>query len=227
MTISGAAVSPNRGYASSPATAFLMTLFDVRLGAWLPNPARLRGAALARSRPPNALVALTDEMLLRADATRTTVYLSDGGHFDNLGIYEMIRRCCRLIVAVDADADPHYDYFDLGAAVRRIRIDFATDIAFDAPLAHDRGWALATITYPNGARGRLLYIKPTLPADVTADCLAYRRLDPAFPFDATIDQFFTESRFESYRVLGRNLARSMLAADAPAEVKTFLAALAA
>ena len=95
LTVSGAAVSPNWGYRSSQLTAFVMTLFNVRLGAWLPIPANARTAAdppeLAAAMPRNSELALFRELIGRTDATSEAMYLSDGGHFDNLGPYEMLR----------------------------------------------------------------------------------------------------------------------------------------
>ena len=96
MTISGAALSPNWGYHSSPITAFLMTLFNVRLGAWLPNPAVVTDEReLHRGYPSQGLAAMLHDLLGTTTDTTRAIYLSDGGHFDNLGLYEMLRRRCR------------------------------------------------------------------------------------------------------------------------------------
>ena len=115
MALSGAAISPNMGYNSSPFTAFLMTLFNVRLGAWLPNPGyhppscKLIGRPgpkfseiIRRPSPKYAVPTLLRELTGQSDIKDEYVYLSDGGHFDNLGLYEMLRRRCRFIFAVDA-----------------------------------------------------------------------------------------------------------------------------
>ena len=90
LTISGAAVSPNWGYHSSPLTAFLMTLFNVRLGAWLPNPGIATPDELRLAKPKNSVFALLCEMIEITTDSSQAVYLSDGGHFENLGLY----RCC-------------------------------------------------------------------------------------------------------------------------------------
>lgn len=208
MAISGAAVSPSRGYQSSPATAFLMTLFSARLGAWLPNPAQVRDpTALNRGKPPNALKALLNEALGMVDDTRSAIFLSDGGHFDNLGVYEMLRRQCRFILAVDAGQDGDYAYADLGAVLRRAAIDFDIRFAFDRPITPGRAYLTqpashAWITYADGTRGQLLYLKPHLPYGTPPDILAYKAAHAAFPHETTANQFFTESQFESYRHLG-------------------------
>jgi len=206
-------VSPSMGYHSSPATAFLMTLFNVRLGAWLPNPATASARELLRAKPPNALLTLTRELLGLTDDQGKAVYLTDGGHFENLGLYEMVRRRCRYIVVVDAGADPNAAFDDLGNAVRKARIDMDVEIEFDPPVGIGsrtkpvtpfRTIACATIRYPENDEvvGRLIYLKPCDPAYVTIDVRAYLNGHPAFPHDPTLEQFFTESEFESYRKLG-------------------------
>jgi uncharacterized membrane protein len=115
MAISGAAVSPNMGYNSSPGVGFLMALFNVRLGWWIGNP---RGDNLHywRTKPRVALRPFFMEMFGLTSETERWVYLSDGGHFENLGIYEMVRRRCRVIVVSDSGCDPEYTFDDLGNA---------------------------------------------------------------------------------------------------------------
>ena len=123
LTISGAAVSPNWGYNSSPLAAFLMTLFNVRLGAWMPNPARATQEDLRFASPRNSRAAIFDELLGQSTDERQSVYLSDGGHFDNLGVYEMLRRRCTRVLVVDAGQDGESGFADLGNAIRKAEID--------------------------------------------------------------------------------------------------------
>lgn len=210
MAVSGAAVSPNWGYHSSTLTAFTMTMFNVRLGAWLPNPARPQLAAGRAGAPSWRLLA--DELLARADDLRAYVYLSDGGHFDNLGLYEMLRRRCRLIAVVDATRDPDGDSADLGAVVSKARIDMGVQIRL-IPIGPDAGVAgvsVGLVRYPGGTRGVLLLLKPTLTDDAPADVRAYHAQNRGFPHEATSEQWFTEAQFESYRALGRHQAGLML-----------------
>jgi len=224
ITLSGAAVSPSMGYNSSPATAFLMTLFNVRLGAWLPNPAMASTRQLLRAKPPNALLTLARELLGLTDDLGKAVYLSDGGHFDNLGLYEMVRRRCRYIVVVDAGADGKAWFEDLGNAIRKARIDFDVEIEFDPPVgigSRDkpvspfRSFACATIHYPESkTTGRLIYLKPSDPPDMPMDVRSYFNAHPRFPHDSTAEQFFTESEFESYRQLGETEALKLVGAAA-------------
>lgn len=231
ITISGAAASPNMGYHSSPMTAFLMTLFNVRLGAWLANPAiakpffgRKPESLWQQSGPPVALWPLVSELLGRTDERGRFVYLSDGGHFENLGVYEMLRRRCRRIVVSDAGCDPGCTFVDLGNLVRKAYIDHDATIAFTEMRLASRaasgpdtvGFARGTITYPeNGApQGEILYIKPGYFGGMPLDVRAYAETHEDFPHESTGDQWFSESQFESYRRLGYFLASQ--AVDDPA-----------
>ncbi len=119
VAISGAAASPQMGHHSSPALAFLMSLFNVRLGWWLANPGHA-GAGQYRSEGPSfALGPLMAEMFGLTTDNRAYVYLPDGGHFENLALYEMVRRRCRYIVVSDAGCDPGFAFEDLGNALRK------------------------------------------------------------------------------------------------------------
>jgi len=140
MTISGAAASPNMGYNSSALLTLVMTLFNARLGWWLGNP---RGQAdeWRKPGPSWGIRPFIDEALGRTSDSNAWVYLSDGGHFDNLGLYEMALRRCHLIVVSDSSADPRFAYDDLANAVRKIRIDLGIPIEMEqdrmpAPLRH-------------------------------------------------------------------------------------------
>ncbi len=75
-----------------------------------------------------------DEAFGLTNDTNTWVYLSDGGHFENLGLYEMVLRRCKVIIVSDAGADPTYIYEDLGNAVRKIRVDLGIAIEFRRPM---------------------------------------------------------------------------------------------
>jgi hypothetical protein len=131
MAISGAAVSPNMGYHSSPSIALLLTLFNVRLGWWLGNPGKAGEKTYPKEGPQWAAVPLFAEAFGQTTDQNRYVYLSDGGHFENLGLYEMVRRRCRLIVVIDAGCDPDFAFEDLGNAVRKIYIDLGIRITFD------------------------------------------------------------------------------------------------
>jgi hypothetical protein len=136
MAISGAAANPNMGRASSPALAFLMTVFNVRLGWWIGNPRNPKGIGKAGPRFGLAYTAM--ELFGASDDTSRFVNLSDGGHFDNLGVYELIRRSCRYIIVCDAGQDSRFICEDLGNLVRRCRTDFGVEIDIALDRIRDR-----------------------------------------------------------------------------------------
>jgi hypothetical protein len=230
MAISGAAASPNMGYHSSPAPAFLMTVFNVRLGWWLGNPRKKKG--YQKSGPLNVLSRLICELFGLTSEEGKYIYLSDGGHFENLGIYELVRRRCRFIVACDAEEDHAFGFGGLGNAIEKCRSDFGIDIDIDVePIRHsEKGhsdWhcAVGTIHYGRvdrgGRDGVLVYIKSSLTGDEPTDVLRYAAANPGFPHQSTGDQWFDESQFESYRVLGFHTAENVFGAiGGPKELAT-------
>lgn len=223
MTISGAAASPNMGYHSSALAAIVMTLFNARLGWWLSNPGEPGRRFWRSAGPAFSIRPFLDEALGRTNDSNRYIYLSDGGHFENLGLYEMVLRRCRFIIVVDAGADPDYSGEDLGNAVRKIRIDMGIPIEFPDGIAIHRGegtrhYALGNIAYDcvdAGAEpGKILYIKPALSGNEPADVLNYQRANPAFPQQSTADQWFDESQFESYRRLGAHSVEEIFGSHA-------------
>jgi hypothetical protein len=222
MAISGAAACPNMGYFSSPATAFFMTLFDVRLGWWMGNPQNC--SAWGSRGPRLGFRYLLSELGGQSDQDNKYVYLSDGGHFENLGVYELIKRRCKLIVACDASTDPHYKFDDLINLIEKARADFGArveinfeDIRPKTGRETDQNFAVGTIYYdpehPNDT-GKLIYVKSSLPArdqhepSLPEDARHYADLHPAFPHESLLHQWFDELQFESYRALGEFIGRA-------------------
>ncbi len=218
MAISGAAVSPNQGYHSSPIVGLLLTLFNVRLGWWLGNPKKGK-RFYRRDGPRLGIGPVLEELLGLTDDDGPYVYLSDGGHFENLGLYEMVRRRCRFILISDAGCDPECTLEDLGNAVRKIWIDLGVRVAFERvdvaarrePPADGAYAALGRIRYPEeGAReGILVYVKPGFHGSEPPDIRSYAALHQAFPHEGTSDQWFSESQMESYRGLGSHILETM------------------
>jgi hypothetical protein len=220
VSISGAAASPNQGFHTSTAVAFLMTVFDVRLGWWLGNPASKKAEA---SGPTFGLPFTLAELFGIATASSKYVDLSDGGHFENLGLYELIRRRCKYIIVCDAEQDEELQFGGITTAVRMCRTDFGTQIDFrgqglDRIERKDDNkpenfsanhFAIADITYPGGQTGKLIYLKSSLTGDEPADILGYHARVSLFPHESTADQWFDESQFESYRCLGQHIAEDI------------------
>lgn len=233
MTISGAAVSPNMGYNSSPAYSILMTLFNVRLGAWYGNPGPSGQKIYRHSGPVISAVPLVCEALGITTVDRRYVYLSDGGHFENLGIYEMIRRRCRLIVVSDGGEDQKMAFTDLGNAVRRAELDFGTRIRFKSfGITGQVGdtspcFAIGEITYPEqpNRKGTLLYVKPCRNDKAPLSVRGYASTSELFPHEPTTDQFFGESQFEAYRALGEYSIDSIVPAGTFQGIREFITAI--
>lgn len=161
--------------------------------------------------PRSPIHSLVNEAFGLTSNQNPYVYLSDGGHFENLGLYEMVLRRCRHIIVVDAGCDPDLSLDDLGNALRKIRIDQGITITFDdAQMRQLRQsssrCAVATITYSarddGAADGRLLYIKPMLRGNEPADVENYGHTHPAFPHQSSAHQSLDEAQTESYRMLG-------------------------
>ncbi|HEV7518376.1 MAG TPA: patatin-like phospholipase family protein [Thermoanaerobaculia bacterium] len=227
LAISGAAINPCMGYHSAPAVTFLLTLFNARLGWWLPNP---RVGRAWRAAGPNwGLRYLLTELFGRTDFSRPHVHLSDGGHAENLGLYQLVKRGCPFVLVADATADSRAVFADFARSLRQCRIDLGIEIEIDlAPLRPDpatrksaQGWVLGKIHYeavdPAARPGVLLYLKATLTDSLPSDVASFAQAFPTFPHDSTANQWFTEQQFESYRLLGQCLAAAALVQGLPQE----------
>lgn len=222
MAISGAAANPQLGFKTNRALAFVLAVFNARLGVWAENPGYRprfpKAGARARFWPYYLLL----ELFSLADERRAYVDISDGGHTDNLGMTELLRRRCKVIIASDASADPGYHFEDLGNVIRKARIDLGVQIRIDTgPLVPDpktgRSAAhvvIGEIEYPNGANpiiGTLIYSKAALGKDDPPDLQEFKSGHAAFPNESTFNQFFDEDHFESYRELGYRSGKELAA----------------
>ena len=224
MTISGAAIDPDMYATNARAVSFLMALLNVRLGYWARNPRSEPGRDPLR---PWWWIFLFREMLgFGLDARKRHIHLSDGGGFENLGVYELMRRRLRYVVVCDAGADPELTLSDLGRAIERVRVDFGAEIDLAADsLYHERNellekrpWVLGSVRYADGSHGDILYIKPILCAGLSADIYSYWRANPSFPDQPTSEQFFNEPQFEAYRCLGFEIVSRILGEQPPESI---------
>ncbi|HTO64392.1 MAG TPA: patatin-like phospholipase family protein, partial [Bradyrhizobium sp.] len=219
MAASGAAASANMGSASIKPLTPTLALLNIRLGYWLRNPKQVdKGPGWN----PAANFYFLLEMFGLLTERRRSVYVTDGGHIENLGIYELLRRRCQVIIAVDAEADgqmafgsfnvlERYALIDLG-----VRIDLpwqkitdtskATGKAIDEKGDADKQFgphvAVGEIGYPGNRKGILIYIKSSLTGDENDYIFHYKKRYGAFPQETTADQLFSEEQFEAYRALG-------------------------
>ncbi len=211
LAVSGAAVNPNMYVTRSKPITFLMSLFNVRLGYWIKKPS-------SASYDMNSLHLtyysyLFREMFSGLDETKEYVHLSDGGHFENLGLYELIRRRCRYIIMSDAGNDPNWSFGDLARVIEMVRVDFGVEVNLDTrPLRPkgetrlaDQGFIRGTITYKDGKIADLIYLNTVVTDGLPEDIYSYRRTNLKFPEQTTADQFFDEKQFEAYRELGFQL----------------------
>jgi len=246
IATSGAAVSSNMGTQTTPVLRLILSVLNIRLGYWLLNPmATTTGGAdykyaigkMLRVGVFRFLQELTGSLSFET----SYIYLSDGGHIENLGLYELIRRQCRFIVVGDGECDTNYNFKGLMDALRLVRTDFGIVIEMDGLDEIRNGeqqFARGTIFYPDGRLGYLIYLKSSLLGDdmvqatvsdhayVTSplrsddrrfdelgDMAHYKATHPNFPHETTADQFFDEVQFESYRALGHLIAERALTTD--------------
>lgn len=228
--ISGAFVSPNMGYMmSSPVVRFIMTLFNVRFGWWLGNPGRAgdrKQRTYDLNSPRLSVRPILYEAFGQINDKSPYIYLSDGGHFENLGLYEMVLRRCRFIVVSDASTDADYSFQSLAMSIRQIRVDLGVPIeiremSISNPSQNLKGkyCAVGLIRYSCVDRdpdldkrskdedfdGILIYIKPSLIGGEPRDVVNYGQGSPDFPQEVIVDQWFSEAQFESYRILGSHI----------------------
>jgi hypothetical protein len=250
--ISGAAFTTGLGAHTNMGLSFLLGFFNVRLGRWWDSGVE----SLARHHHwwtwlravpatvfPVQLQLLNEFFARFHGSSRRYWYLSDGGHFENSGAYELIRRRVPLIVICDSGCDPARMFDDLASLVRKARVDFGTEIMIlDAqdldrcvqPLLrrHIGSFSelqtdpatglsakhalLARVDYRDpDQRGWILLLKPSLTGDEPADVLNYWQANKDFPQQSTTDQFFDEAQWESYRRLGEHICETILGSADP------------
>lgn len=214
MAISGAAASPQMGFGTIKQLSFWLALLNVRLGYWVRKP---KTSAWWRHGP--GLGYLYREMTGRIDERQPWLNVTDGGHIENLGVYELLRRRCQYIVAVDGEQDSHMTFGALTTLQRLAAIDLGVRIDLDLddlrlnPQGLSRShFHFARIHYPDvgGEKyGYLLYVKLSLTGNEGEFIRRYRRDEPVFPHHSTSDQFFTDAQFEAYRSLGEHVGEKL------------------
>lgn len=248
LAISGAAANSNMGLYHVATYRFILTLFNLRLGYWLRIPDSVRkdpgiesidlNASLVVPQKtfwqglrnsftfPNSFRLLNELTGSMMDEKKAFVNVSDGGHIENYGIYELLRRRCKFVIAVEGANDPEMTLSSFRLLQRLARIDFDVEIEIDVTdlslnearmsQSHSVVGKIiypATEDHPEGEIGWLLLIKLALTGDEKDDVLDYRRNAPLFPHESTGDQFFSEDQFEAYRSLGETAAENLFRSD--------------
>jgi Patatin-like phospholipase len=226
MAVSGAAASSNMGAQSIKPLTPTLAVLNVRVGFWVRNPAFIKIHKIkARLREFFSLYFLYELIAdLREDSWN--VYVTDGGHVENLGAYELLKRRCRIVLVVDAEADPkmtfssfidlqRYARIDLGVRINlpwekiaETTLRISKEVAESKKITAGNGphCAIGQIDYPDGGHGVIVYIKSSVTGDETDYVANYKKRYPLFPHESTADQFFTEEQFEVYRALGFHAA---------------------
>ena len=232
------------GRHSKGAVNSLLAVFNARLGVWLPNPSVAQpegGNKITRwFRETRRFSYLAKEIFGVYRPDDRFVYVTDGGHWENLGLVELIRRRCEFIFCFDATGGGPAFCATLAEAIFLAEEELGVDITFapdtleqlapgtvDVP---DQGnadrirvlrrsarcaVAIGTITYPDTeAKGVLVFSKAVLTVDTPAEVLAHAASERGalFPDDGTGDQFFDQDQFGAYKELGRHVARAAVAA---------------
>jgi hypothetical protein len=212
MAISGAAASTNMGWRTLTNVRFLMALLNIRLGYWIPNIRYLDCVKASGAGLGYFLAEITG----RIQEHMRYLNISDGGHIENLGVYELLRRRCKFIICVHGGADlkteggdlqrlERYASIDLGIALQYNLLDLEPD-----PRKFSRAYAiLIKIIYPADEIGWMIYLKPALTGGEPQYVLDYRFRNSSFPFDGILNQVFEEEQFEAYRAVGENAALSL------------------
>ncbi len=233
VAISGAAVAPSMGKLTRPSLRFLLALANIRLGVWVPNPRSVQGQAAGaagfrgwRGRPRASY--LIRELIGRNRVDGRYLFVTDGGHYENLGLVELLRRGCTEIYCVDASNDNEFGVLGDAVALARSELGVEIDIDLDKlrPAKED---SPATATAParktgiaedcvakgtfhyrgaggcgRGREGVLIYTRCVMTDKAPPDVKAHHSEDPAFPHNSTADQLYTDQKFESYRALGQH-----------------------
>ena len=242
VAISGAAANPNTGIGGAGPTrnravSLLMALLNIRLGYWVPHPGKPVRVA------NHFHAALRELSSYGYEENQRLLQLSDGGHFENLAVYELVRRRVKLIICCDGGGDVDFTFENLQVLVRRIGADFGARLEFDdnnhleqviprdpdpqKVLARDpdtdaypvgvkfakRGYIKGTIVYPDDTKSTLILLKTTMIQGLGLLLKGYKGAHRDFPDQSTADQFFDEEQFEAYRELGYEIAKRMIDDD--------------
>jgi hypothetical protein len=262
MAISGAAFASAMGRHSKGTINSLLAVFNARLGVWLPNPSLLRSAPETRPAGPatggfrqtrfwrwlrdtRRFTYLLKEIFGSYRLDDRFVYVTDGGHCENLGLVELLRRRCSFIFCFDASGDNPGFATTLSEAIALADEELGVEITFPAGALEavapgtvdipDNGnadrlallrrcaahpVAVGDIYYRDrGEHGVLVFGKAVLTADSSPSVLAHAasRSGERFPNDSTGDQFFDQDQFAAYKELGRHVAEIAVQAAKRAE----------
>ncbi|WP_211704222.1 hypothetical protein [Paraburkholderia aspalathi] len=212
IATSGAALDTHPAR-QSPFRNAIFSVFNIGLGAWVINPAT---RPKYRTGWPHNLLNFLAALGAHGNKAKW-IRLSDGGHFENLGIYELVARECMDIIVVDAGHDPDYVFKDLAIAAQRCREDFGVEIEIPSLIRAggsgkpSRAGLSGTVRYPNKKEaGSLTYLKLCVTDDHPLWLRLRSTVDRLFPHEPTTNQFSTREFVDSYFELGYVTARAAI-----------------
>jgi patatin-like phospholipase len=238
MAISGAALASAMGRHSLGSLNAVMATFNLRLGVWLPSPTHIDRMSFGDLPPPGLrrLTYVIRELFGSYDVHDRFLYVTDGGHVENLGVVELLRRRCKTVFCFDGSGGP----LTLLEGIRLAYEELGVDIEFPAggyalaregSVSANRGFAdhvaarmavtsvmIGKITYPRLAddlpesTGTFVYARSVLTPATSAEILDHASRNPRFPNDPTGDQWFDVDQFNTYVALGQEIGAAALAA---------------
>lgn len=221
VAMSGAAFTSAMGRQSLGTTNALLAALNLRLGVWMPNP---RYPATERPVKKRRLGYLLKELFGVYDPGDPYVYVTDGGHWENLGLVELIRRRARWIVCVDASGDRPDSFDTLEEAIVMARVECGAEIVIDlGPLRGRDGRlpktaaAVGVVRYhtcggvgPDDCEvGLLFYGKAMLAQDSPINTLSFSLRDRIYPRYPTYDQLLSEDELMNLVRLGEWVGRRL------------------
>jgi len=236
MAISAAAMSTGMGKETSLLSSMVNGLLGVRLGYWWDSGIH-RNKSIFNAFSyffVNQRLFLIELFARYRGTAKRHWHLSDGAHFENLGLYELIRRKLSFMISFDHSQDDDYNFISLADLTRTVRADFGAELRclskheldgyVNAKIRHLFGTkkdiknknayaSLIEVTYRDGSIGHILYIVPNIIGDEPTDVYSYKLENKDFPQQTTLDQFFDEEQWESYRRLMNYIVQELFKHD--------------
>jgi hypothetical protein len=212
MSASAAAVASSMGRDNHRFPVAALSMLNVRLGMWLPNPRYLHCIEEEEfTFPQPRLAYMLKEIAGYWHRDDHHLYVTDGGHRENLGLVELLRRRCKTIICVDAAGDTPGSFATLrqAADLARIETNAWVDLSaikdlpagrpstahFVLPVSYDDPDSAPTAT--------IIYIRAVVFNKLSASLTAFAAEDPKFPNYSTGDQFLTDTQFNNLVQYGR------------------------
>jgi hypothetical protein len=234
MAVSAAAMASSMGRFGRQYPTALFAAFNIRLGVWMPNP-RYLTRGVERFPKPN-LVHLLKELTGAWDIDDHHLYVSDGGHRENLGLVELLRRRCRFVICIDASGDTPGSFTTLRQAAELARIEAACKIDLgpldEVAAKHAvQPWTILRGTYTHtdddAADNKvvILHVRPVIYQALRDELVAFAAEDPDFPHYSTGNQFLSDTQFRHLVQYGREaMTASLTALDAEDRARLVAAA---